>query len=105
MLTKTGTTIKKHIRHTDIACRYGGDEFLVLLPGANLDAARAIADKIQKEVLSDISYSETGEPIRHTVSIGVTATRNDDSFDGMFLRADAALYQAKKTGRNKIAVL
>jgi len=105
MLTKTGTTIKKHIRHTDIACRYGGDEFLVLLPGANLDAARAIADKIQKEVLADISYSETGEVIRHTVSIGVTATRNDDSFDGMFLRADAALYQAKKTGRNRIAVL
>ena len=105
MLTKTGTTIKKHIRHTDIACRYGGDEFLVLLPGANLDAARAIAEKIQKEVLTDISYSETGEQIHHTISIGVTATRNDDSFDGMFLRADAALYQAKKTGRNRIAVL
>lgn len=105
ILTKTGTTIKKHIRKTDIACRYGGDEFLVFLPGANETAARSIAESIRNDILADFTYSETGEEIKITVSIGISENRLDDSFDGLFLRADAALYQAKKMGRNRISVL
>ena len=105
ILTKTGSKIKKHIRKTDIACRYGGDEFLVFLPGANEVAAHGIAEAIRNDILGDFSYSEEGEEIHITVSIGISENRLDDSFDGLFLRADAALYQAKKTGRNKISVL
>lgn len=105
ILTKTGSKIKKHIRKTDIACRYGGDEFLVFLPGANELAARNIAESIRSDILNDFSYSEEGEEIKITVSVGVSENRMDDSFDGLFLRADAALYQAKKTGRNRISVL
>lgn len=105
ILTKTGTHIKKHIRKTDIACRYGGDEFLVFLPGANETAARSIAESMRNDILADFTYSETGEEIKITVSIGVSENRLDDSFDGLFLRADAALYQAKKLGRNRISVL
>lgn len=105
ILTKTGTNIKKHIRKTDIACRYGGDEFLVFLPGANETAARGIAELIRNDILADFTYSETGEEIKITVSIGISENRLDDSFDGLFLRADAALYQAKKMGRNRISVL
>ncbi len=105
ILTKTGTKIKKHIRKTDIACRYGGDEFLVFLPGANESAARLIAESIRNDIVADCSYSEEGSPISITVSIGISENRLDDSFDGLFLRADAALYQAKKTGRDRISVL
>jgi len=105
LLTRTGTKIKKHIRRSDIACRYGGDEFLIVLPGADGLIAERIAEEIRLDLLNDISYSETGEEIHITTSIGITESRVEDSFDGMFLRADAALYQAKKTGRNKIAVL
>ncbi len=105
ILTKTGTKIKKHIRKTDIACRYGGDEFLVFLPGANESAARTIAEAIRNDIVTDYSYSEEGAPISITVSIGISENRLDDSFDGLFLRADAALYQAKKTGRDRISVL
>lgn len=105
ILTKTGTKIKKHIRKTDIACRYGGDEFPVFLPGANESAARLIAESIRNDIVSDCSYSEEGAPIAITVSIGISENRLDDSFDGLFLRADAALYQAKKTGRDRISVL
>ncbi|HNQ98153.1 MAG TPA: GGDEF domain-containing protein, partial [Treponemataceae bacterium] len=94
-----------HIRKTYIACRYGGDEFLVFLPGANELAARNIAESIRSDILNDFSYSEEGEEIKITVSVGVSENRMDDSFDGLFLRADAALYQAKKTGRNRISVL
>jgi two-component system, sensor histidine kinase LadS len=105
ILTRTGTKIKKHIRKSDIACRYGGDEFLLLLPGAKIEAAQTIAEEIRKEITAEINYSETGEEIRTSVSIGITETRLDDTFDGMFLRADAALYQAKKSGKNQIALL
>lgn len=105
LLTKTATKIKKHIRKTDIACRYGGDEFLIYLPGANASIAHSIADGIRRDILDDFSYSEEGTEIKHTISVGVTENRVDDTFDGLFLRADAALYQAKRTGRNKISIL
>lgn len=105
ILSKTGAHIKKHIRKTDIPCRYGGDEFLIFLPGANEAAARNIAELISNDILEDITHSEKGEEIKITVSIGLSENRLDDSFDGLFLRADAALYQAKKLGRNRISVL
>lgn len=105
LLTKLGSKIKKHIRKTDIACRYGGDEFLILLPNANLTAANNIAEEIRREILEDFCLTDTGERVQNTVSIGITVNRVSDSFDGLFLRADAALYQAKKTGRNRISVL
>lgn len=60
---------------------------------------------MRNDILADFTYSETGEEIKITVSIGVSENRLDDSFDGLFLRADAALYQAKKLGRNRISVL
>lgn len=105
ILTSVASKIKKRIRRSDIACRYGGDEFLVLLPGARIDIARTIANDISKEILGETSFSEKGEAIHTTVSIGITESRVGDSFDGMFLRADAALYQAKGKGRNRISVL
>ena len=105
ILTRTGSKIKKHIRRSDIACRYGGDEFLIVLPGADRTVASRIAEEIREDILNEKNYSEAGEEIRITVSVGITESRIDDSFDGMFLRADAALYQAKRTGRNKLATL
>lgn len=105
ILTKTGTKIKRHIRKSDIACRYGGDEFLIFLPGAHALAAKTIAENIRNDVIADAVFSEKGEPVYITISIGLTENRPGDSFDGLFLRADAALYQAKKTGRDKIEVL
>lgn len=105
ILTRTGTKIKKHIRKSDIACRYGGDEFLVLLPGAKIDVAEKIAEEIRKDIVDDICYSETGEEVLTSISIGITEARLDDSFDGMFLRADAALYQAKTMGKNRTSFL
>ncbi len=104
-LTKLGAKIRNNIRKSDIACRYGGDEFLIFLPGATERTAVVVGETIRDSMLTDYVYSEQGEAIHVTVSVGVTSNHRDDSFDGLFLRADAALYQAKKTGRNRIAVL
>ncbi len=105
ILTKMSSTIKKHIRKSDIACRYGGDEFLVFLPGAQLEIAQSIAEDIRSDIAGSVNYSEKGEEILGSVSLGVTESRVEETFDGMFLRADAALYQAKKLGKNQIAFL
>lgn len=104
-LTKLGTKIRNNVRKSDMACRYGGDEFLIFLSGATERAALSIAESIREAMQSDYVYSDQGEPIRVSVSAGITSNRPGDSFDGIFLRADAALYQAKRTGRNKISVL
>ena len=105
LLKRMGGTIRKHIRRSDIACRYGGDEFLILLEGAGLETARSIAEGIRSEILGNTYVCETGIPVSCTVSIGLSECRTEDSFEGLFLRADAALFQAKNLGRNRISVL
>lgn len=106
VLINVSSIIQKHVRKTDIACRYGGDEFLIFLPGASALAAQAIAEKICKEIEHNHScFTDTGDKIKHTISIGISESRESDSFDGNLLRADAALYKAKKLGRNRISVL
>lgn len=105
LLAKMGTKIQKFIRKSDIACRYGGDEFIILLPGADLSVALSIAQALHNSVKTDVFYTESGEQISYSVSIGVSEIRVDDTFDGLFLRADAALYQSKRLGRNRISTL
>lgn len=105
LLAKMGTKIQKFIRKSDIACRYGGDEFVILLPGADLSVALSIAQALHSSIKNDIFYTESGEQISYGVSIGVSEIRADDTFDGLFLRADAALYQSKRLGRNRISSL
>jgi len=105
MLINVSAKIKKHVRKTDIACRYGGDEFLVFLPGANALAAHIIAEGIRQDIIADVTSTETGDKLHQTVSIGITESKAGDSFDGCLLRADTALYKAKKEGKNRISIL
>lgn len=105
MLMKFGALIRQYIRKSDLACRYGGDEFLVLLPGAGVEIARRIAEELRAAFSAAPILADDGQPIPHTISLGITGQRTGDTFDGLFLRADAALYQAKKTGRNRVAEL
>lgn len=105
VLAKVGVKIRKCIRKTDLACRYGGDEFLLLLKNIDLDEAQIIAAQLKNEISNEVLYSETGEVIKITASVGISACKLEDSFEGLFLRTDRALYNAKRAGRNTIKIL
>jgi diguanylate cyclase (GGDEF)-like protein len=94
-------------RKADLAVRYGGEEFAVLLPDTDIHGALVIAEKIRRSVV-DKNISHTGSPTGQvTVSLGCYSfvPTGHDSMDVFIERADAALYQAKHSGRNRSAVL
>jgi diguanylate cyclase (GGDEF)-like protein len=99
ILHMIGTIIKAETRQADFCCRYGGEEFGVVLPGADMPEARSLAERLRGAV-------EAGLPAdrKLTVSIGIaTMTRARDCFsEDLIGRADEALYEAKATGKNRV---
>jgi diguanylate cyclase len=94
-------TCGQMVRATDMVARFGGEEFAVLMPGSPLKPAVQKA-RLLCETQAGKKYSiETGEIVQFTVSVGVACYRVGDSVESMVARADAALYQAKKRGRNR----
>jgi diguanylate cyclase (GGDEF)-like protein len=83
-------------RAEDRACRVGGEEFAVLLPGADEAAALAVAERIR----AGVGAAQAAEPI--TVSLGVAATRGEHDAGALFAQADERLYAAKQAGRNRV---
>ena len=92
--------LRKQLRAFDLAYRIGGEEFLVLLPGANREQAEAMAERLRQGVQADT----VGGGLRVTMSFGVSASRRDAAFDYQVVceEADAALYEAKRQGRNRV---
>jgi diguanylate cyclase (GGDEF)-like protein len=92
--------LRKQLRAFDLAYRIGGEEFLVLLPGANLEQTAAMAERLRRGVEADT----VGGGLRVTMSFGVSASARDASFDyrSVCEEADAALYEAKRQGRNRV---
>ena len=85
----------------EAAGRWGGEEFIVLLPGYNAEAAGKVAEKLRSEVESHV-FEGVGQ---RTVSVGVTAAKIGESEEEVFIRSDNALYKAKQTGRNKVVIM
>ena len=81
--------------------RYGGEEFLVLLPGQDAASARLVGERLRQAVES-VVVDWQGEPLRLTVSIGLAALRDADDPEKLLARADKALYRAKREGRNRV---
>jgi diguanylate cyclase (GGDEF)-like protein len=91
-------------RKIDTLGRVGGEEFAALLPGADLDAARAFAERLRQRI-ADTPLQLEGYQCPVTVSVGIAAmNRADTSGDAALIRADKALYSAKRAGRNRVAL-
>ncbi|MDY7032608.1 MAG: GGDEF domain-containing protein [Thermodesulfobacteriota bacterium] len=95
---------KGNIRREDFLARYGGEEFVIILPQASLKNAMKKANAICKSVAGDkytMSDDKGAPKLTFTVSIGVSTFRKDDTADSVIVRADEALYEAKKSGKNR----
>jgi diguanylate cyclase (GGDEF)-like protein/PAS domain S-box-containing protein len=109
VLKKIGELLMKNVRDIDIAFRYGGEEFTVILPETNHEDAMIVAERIRKAVARTLFYPFTldGQPdiVSKTVSIGSTEFHQEDTLKSFLKRADNAMYQAKKSGRNVVVYL
>jgi len=102
LLRHFANLLRQELRTTDTAGRMGGEEFAVILPGSNLQAAQGFAQRIcDKLVRHPMSFGRNEVGV--TVSIGIASISDDDlSADAVLFRADGALYQAKDQGRNRV---
>ncbi|MBN9040171.1 MAG: GGDEF domain-containing protein [Rhizobiales bacterium 62-47] len=104
VLRLVAMSLKQTIKGRDIIARYGGEEFAVVLPNTALRQALSVADNIRRAVMSkELKKKSTGEILgRVTISVGVSILQPTDTMDTLIERADACLYAAKRTGRNRV---
>ncbi|MBO8087723.1 MAG: GGDEF domain-containing protein [Marichromatium sp.] len=101
VITTLTNEMKKNIRTSDIIARVGGEEFVILFPNTNLDTANTIANQICKRVSAlEVEY-ETNK-LKLTISIGVSELHANESLKDLIKKSDEALYEAKKTGKNRV---
>jgi diguanylate cyclase (GGDEF)-like protein len=99
VLSAVAKVIRKHLRPTDLIARFGGDEFAAFLPGAITEKAIRTAERLREKV-PKISPAQLPTPV--TISIGITAIAPSDDLYSLIHRADAAMYEAKAAGRNRV---
>ena len=100
VLIKISEVVKNTVRSTDIVARWGGEEFMVLLPETSLNKARKMAENVRKDV-AGISFEEFNSSI--TISLGITEyVVNKDNKESFLKKVDLALYKAKGSGKNKV---
>ena len=105
VLRQLGKVLLAHVRGEDIACRYGGEEFIVILPGANLEVSRTRAEELRK-LIADMNVQWDGRSVGGiSVSLGVAGfPQHGKSWQEVIKQADQALYLAKKSGRKQVIV-
>jgi len=99
VLKVVAETLKKDLRLGDIVARWGGEEFVGILLGANEEQAKIKAEEIRAEVES-LTFDEPSD-LKVTISIGLSEFKGDLTFEELIKHADKALYRAKQTGRNR----
>jgi diguanylate cyclase len=103
VLRLVAKVLQEGVREVDLAARYGGEELIAVLPGADLEACTSVAERIRRRIAeAKLTRRATGKEIGSiTVSIGVAQFRLAESADAMIERCDRGLYQAKRLGRNR----
>ncbi len=103
VLRAVAQAIQRDVRPTDLAARYGGEEMVVLLPDTGLEGARCAAERLRAKVSSLHIEASEGVPLPTvTISLGISTLEAGDSAQSIVDRADAALYRAKREGRNRV---
>ena len=101
VLVKVADVLRTRARASDIVCRYGGDEFVVLLPDTKKSGAEVFAKSAFDEVLN-AGFNDNGKPLDVSISCGVTELHEGDTMDAAMARADEAMYKAKKMDGIKV---
>ncbi|MBI1210808.1 MAG: PleD family two-component system response regulator [Alphaproteobacteria bacterium] len=104
VLREFANRVSHNVRGIDLACRYGGEEFVVVMPDTDMTFAYMVAERLRQSV-ADIPFNISVPPgqIAVTISIGVTASEGAaDTAEALLRRADQALYRAKRDGRNRV---
>jgi diguanylate cyclase (GGDEF)-like protein len=111
VLQKIARVCHDTVRAIDIAGRIGGEEFVVLMPQTDIQQAAEAAERLRRDIAAGEVIQKKGNPIRCTASFGVvtidgsTIDQNDKtSLEDLLIRADAAMYRAKKNGRNRVCL-
>ncbi len=94
--------MKSRLREMDIVCRWGGEEFLVLLKGCNLETACNMGEELRLAILNNPLICQD-KTVTTTVSIGISEYQSKDTREELIGRADKALYKAKRSGRNRVS--
>jgi len=103
VIIKIASLLKKSSRESDIICRWGGEEFIILLPQTNINGAVAISQKIREKIENSTITLSENKSLKFTISIGVSQLIcEDENVEMLINRADKALYEAKESGRNKV---
>ncbi|HQW81213.1 MAG TPA: GGDEF domain-containing protein [Pseudomonadota bacterium] len=102
VLIEFAATLRANLRLGDLGARTGGEEFIAVLPQTDRDAAAIVAERIRAQCADLPVSSDDGRVIRFSVSIGVALLDGRDSSASLLARADSALYQAKRDGRNRV---
>jgi diguanylate cyclase (GGDEF)-like protein len=103
VLQSVADAMRQCIGLDGFCCRYGGEEFLVVLPGASFETAIAVAEKLRLQIEKLEMPVSPGTLLRITASIGVATLKEGETVDQLVSQADSAMYQAKKMGRNRIS--
>lgn len=110
ILKTTAKIIRSHLREYDIASRYGGEEFSIILPFTKEDEAVMVAERLRKAVankvinIEHVNKKNDTKTIQITISLGIYSFKKTDSSEDLLMNADKALYEAKESGRNKVVI-
>jgi two-component system, cell cycle response regulator len=104
VLREFAVRIRKSIRGIDLACRYGGEEFVIVMPETDLHVAGMVAERLRRSIVGEtFAVNKGAKRIEVTVSIGLsTLERKGEAVADVLKRADTALYRAKHDGRNRV---
>jgi two-component system, cell cycle response regulator len=104
VLREFALRIRRSIRGIDLACRYGGEEFVVIMPETDMAVAAMVAERLRRRIAADpFAIQQGARSIEVTISIGLASLRGkEDNAAAILKRADQALYRAKRDGRNRV---